>query len=141
VINGILGIIATCTGGGCPVIEMGETNGMSEPVMGKDCRFFWGFKLDDCGDDLLLVPTDINAVSYPSDPNDPYCTITFRSRSAPAWGKWLVKGGTADCGKGCAGSGSEKSGLYDAGDIKVPTCIPAVDVGNMNWGGIKVMYR
>jgi len=132
VLNGIFGINVACAGAGsCPEIEMGENHGMTEPVMDRDCKFFSGFKLDAClgnGDRSLLMP-DFDEISFPLDPDDPHCTITFRSRSAPAWGKWLVKGSDG------------KSGLYDAGDIRVPTCIPAVDVGNMTWGAIKVIYR
>jgi hypothetical protein len=132
VLNGIYGITVTCTdAGSCPKTEMGGTNGMAEPVMDKDCKFFWGFKLDECKDTeekLFLMP-NLNEISFPQDPYDPSCTITFKSRTAPAWGKWLVKGGDG------------KSGLYDAGDIRVPNCVPAVDVGNMTWGAIKVIYR
>jgi hypothetical protein len=132
VVNGIHGITVTCTdAGSCPKIEMGETNGMAEPVMDKDCKFFWGFKLDECvdtGERMFLLPNH-DGVSFPMDPYDPSCTITFTSRSAPEWGKWLVKGGDG------------KSGLFDSGDIKVPTCIPAVDIGNMTWGQIKIMYH
>jgi hypothetical protein len=128
VLNGVPGITVSCRWGDCSAIEMGKTNGMSEATMSPACRLFWGFRLDQCGDDDFLLP-NFNGVSYPQDRGDPYCTITFRSRSAPEWGKWFVKGGC------------EKSRLYDAGDIKVPTCIPAVDVGNMTWGAIKVIYR
>jgi hypothetical protein len=137
VLNGIYGITVTCTdAGSCPEIEMGGTNGMVEPVMDRDCKFFWGFKLDECKDTeekLFLLP-NFDCVSFPQDPYDPSCTITFRSRSGPTWGKWLVKGGGERGGRG-------KSGLYDAGDIKVPGCIPAVDIGNMTWGAIKVIYH
>lgn len=132
VINGIYGITMTCTDAGhCPMIEMGDTGGMAEPVMDKSCKKFWGFKIEECTDTeekMFLLP-NLNGVSYPDDPYDPYCTITFKSGMEPEWGKWLVKGGDG------------KSGLYDSGLIKVPTCIHAVDAGNMTWGEVKTMYR
>ena len=132
VLNGKYGITVTYTDAGrCPFVEMGETGGMAEPVMDKACRKFWGFKLDQCVDTeekMFLFP-NLNGISFPSDPDDPYCTITFKSATGPEWGKWLVKGGDG------------KSGLYDSGYLKVPTCISAVDSGNMTWGEIKVMYR
>jgi hypothetical protein len=131
-VNGIYGVTVTCTDAGhCPKVEMGETNGMAEPVMDKSCKKFWGFRLDECVDTeekMFLFP-NLNGISFPFDPDDPYCTITFKCRSAFEWGKWLVKGGDG------------KSGLYDSGDIKVPSCFSPVDAGNMSWGAIKVMYR
>jgi len=119
---------------GCAKIEMGGTNGMSEPVLNQECRFFWGFKFDECNEDDFLIP-NANGSSYPNDLYyEPYCVITFKSRSAPEWGKWLVKGGRH--------KGVDNGGMfYDAGDLRVPTCVPAVDAGNMTWGGIKTIYR
>jgi hypothetical protein len=130
IIDESFGIDMTCTGGGCPVLEMGGNGGMTEPVLGSACRFFWGFKFDECGpiNDSFLRP-NVDEISYPLDPSDPHCTITLRSSSGPEWGKWLIKGGDG------------KSGLYDAGDIPVPSCLPAVSVDNVNWGAIKVLYR
>ncbi len=130
IIGGTAGIDMTCTGGGCPVIEMGGTGGMTEPVLDSACRSFWGFKFDECDpdDDSFLRP-NVDEISYPFDSSDPHCTIVLRSSAGPEWGKWLVKGGDG------------KSGLYDAGDIQVPTCPPAVSVDNVNWGAIKVLYR
>jgi len=117
----------------CTKIEMGGTNGMSEPIMSKECRFFWGFKFDECEENNFLMP-NANGVSWPTDLSyEPYCVITFKGRSAPVWGKWLVKGG--------GGRGAGKSGLYDAGDVRVPACVPAVDAGSMTWGEIKATYR
>ncbi|UCF78524.1 MAG: hypothetical protein JSW03_10675 [Candidatus Eiseniibacteriota bacterium] len=130
VLNGQFGISMTCTGGGCPVLEMGGTNGMTEPVLDPACRFFWGFKFDECSETGggFLRPK-VDEISYPDDPLDPYCTIVLRSSAGPEWGKWLIKGGDG------------KSGLYDAGDIKVPTCMPAVSTDDLSWGSIKVLYR
>ncbi len=132
VVNGIYGITMSCTDAGlCPKAETGGTNGMTEPVMNKSCNKFWGFKIEECvdNDDRMFLLPNYNGVSYPTDIYDPFCTIVFKSAVGPEWGKWLIKGGDG------------KSGLYDAGIIKVPTCFHPVDAGNMSWGQIKVMYR
>jgi len=139
IVNGKYGISVSCTDAGyCPTIEMGGSRGMVEPVMSRSCRAFWGFKLDACvdPDDYMFLFPNLNDISFPSDPDDSHCTITFKSRSGPEWGKWFVKGGDA-MGRLYKGKGW----LYDGGDIKVPTCLPAVDVGEMTWGAIKATYR
>lgn len=130
ILNGRFGIQMACTGGGCPVLEIGGTRGMTEPVLGSDCGFFWGLKFDECDETggHFLQP-NIDEVSYPEDHSDPHCTIVLRSCAEPEWGKWLIKGGDG------------RSGLYDAGDIKVPTCMPAVGFDDVSWGKIKVLYR
>lgn len=133
--GGASGITMTCGKGSCPVVELGGTKGMSEPIMDPGCRSFWGFKLDGCGAQggRFLLP-DVDEVSYPADLMDPFCTITFKSSAKPEMGKWLVKGGVRDGEDG-------KSKLYDAGDIWVPSCVPPVSADNMTWGRIKVLYR
>gem|GEM_PF-5959982 len=84
VINGQFGIQMVCTGGGCPVLEMGGTGGMTEPVLDSACRFFWGFKFDECSetDGRFLLP-NVDEVSYPADPADPHCKIALRSSAGP----------------------------------------------------------
>ncbi|MFH0777327.1 MAG: hypothetical protein V2A71_01720 [Candidatus Eisenbacteria bacterium] len=130
IMSGIQGIEMTCSRGHCPVLEMGGTKGMTEPVLAPGCRFFWGFKFDQCVDPSKhFLQPNADALSYPFDPYDPYCVLVVRSSSGPEWGAWIVKGGDG------------KSGLYDAGYIKVPTCVPAVATGDVTWGSIKVLYH
>ncbi|MCX5801485.1 MAG: hypothetical protein NTX17_08875 [Candidatus Eisenbacteria bacterium] len=139
IVNGKYGISVSCTDAGqCPTIEMGGSRGMVEPVMSRSCSVFWGFKLDACvcPDDRIFLLPNLNKISFPTDPEDPHCTITFKSGSAPEWGKWLAKGGATR-----GGLHDGMGWVYDAGDIKVPTCVPAVDVGDMTWGAIKATYR
>lgn len=128
--NGKFGIEVMCSEGGCPIIEMGGTCGMCEPVLDDECRSFWGIKLDECGNSggRFLLP-NLDEVTYPEDASDPHCVIAFRSSAEPELSKWLIKGGDG------------KSGLYDAGDIRVPTCAPAVSTDQLSWGTVKVLYR
>lgn len=103
---------------------------MAEPVMDPMCKFFWGVKLDECfaQNGHFLLP-HVDEISYPDDWMEPFCTIVLRSSTGPELGKWLIKGGDG------------KSGLYDAGDIWVPSCLPAVSTGATTWGDVKVLYR
>jgi len=135
ILNGAMGITMTCREGSCPKVELGGLNGMSEPAMNSDCRFFWGFKLYECGAEggYFLLP-HVDEVSYPFDWMDPFCTITFRSGAEPELGTWVVKGGARDGDDG-------RSEYYDAGYVWVPTCLPAVSAGEVTWGSIKVLYR
>jgi len=124
------GITMTCTEGGCPEVDMGDPPGIAEPMMAEECRFFWGFKLEECGveGDYFLFP-NMDEVSCPYDNADPYCTIRFKSHIRPELGKWIVKGG------------DPKGPLYDSGYAWVPTCAPVIPVESTTWGRIKVLYR
>ncbi len=137
IIGGPSGITMTCVEGNCPLVELGGSSGMSEPIMNPDCQKFWGFKLDACAvqGGYFLLP-HIDEISYPFDWMDPFCTITLRSFVKPEMGKWLVKSGVLTDGD------DGKTQLYDSGNVWVPMCLrTAVTTGDATWGSIKTLYR